>query len=164
MPALNVQVRLARPDDSSGILRLRAQGAREAFAVIGESPELLQRFVDERTDPSKLAVELADDNCYVFVATASGEIVGTAMLEVHNRLGELSACVSQGPGRGIGSALMSARLGLARELRLTRVWLETDTVNPAGIRHAERHGFEPVARRPGRRIRGNEVVRYERRP
>jgi N-acetylglutamate synthase-like GNAT family acetyltransferase len=126
-------------------------------------PEILNTLVRERTNRSQLIDELQKADCFVLVAVdGAGRIVGTAQLDVDADAGSLSACAVAEGGRGIGSALMQARLEIARSLGLTTAWLETDTVNPEGMAHAVRHGLTPVCRRPGRLIPGNVVVRFER--
>lgn len=154
-------VRAAEEADRSEILALRKTGAEAAFASCGDDSSLLQRLVKIRTDPNKLTRELAEPECHVLVASSGNRVVGTAMLVVSGEEGELAAAVSAVGRRGIGSALMRARISLARELGLKKVWLETDTVNPHGIAHAVRHGFVAVADRPGATIPHNHVIRYE---
>lgn len=157
-----VHVREARAADIADVLHIRRIGAQLAFARCIDRTSIFEALVDERVDPGKLERELADPNCHVFVAILDDRVVGTAQLDVEGDAGEMSACSCAIRGHGIGSALMRARIAVARDRGLRKVWLETDTVNPNGMAHAIRHGFRPVESRPGMRIPGNRVVLYER--
>ncbi len=157
-----INTRIALPEDRERILELRRLGAERAFASVSEGTRIYNALVETRADPVKLDEQLESDHAFVMVATIGGKVVGTAQLEVVDGVGEMSAAATVRPDAGIGSALMRARLELAGEFALSKVWLETDTVNQDGVAHAVRHGFKSVSVRPGRTVPGNSVVRYER--
>lgn len=158
---MSLEVRPARGTEREAVLRLRIDGVRRGFADCGD-PAIVDTLVADIADPEQLDRDLADPSCYVIVAAKGDRVVGTAALQVDGDVGRMSSVAVAVAGHGIGSELMHCRLELARRLYLRKVWLETDTVNPEGVAHAERHGFTAVASRPGRRIPGNRVIRYER--
>ncbi len=114
-----VTIRLARPDEYSAV------------------EELLRRV--------RLPVEgIARLTGLVVVADAGGQVVGSAALEPYDPAGLLRSVAVEPAfqGRGLGVKLTEAVLGLARERRLARLYLLTETAST----FFPRFGFRAVAR------------------
>jgi len=159
-----IEIKKAKAEDSPEIVQIRRKGAEDAFGASFalEDKSIFNALVEERADPEKLKKDLSDPQKHVFVAIYKGKLAGTSLLAVQDdNSGELSSTACAVHGEGIGSALINARIDLARELGLDRVWLETDTINPGGMAHASRHGFKEIASRPGKTVPGNHVITFE---
>ena len=157
-----ITVRAATAADTDAILEVRHTGAKTAFGAASDHPDVFAALVDERRAPEKLIQEFGNESCYLLVAELDGLVVGSAALTTEGDSGEMNACFCSVRGRGVGSALMNARLDLARKLGLTSVWIETDTINIGGIMHAQRHGFQETAWRRGKTVPGNYMFTFRR--
>jgi len=82
-----------------------------------------------------------------FNAVEGGEVVASAMLFTHRRIGLLTSAsvVPDRRGRGIQRALIAARARRAAELGCDLLVVETARDNAASIRNAERAGFRELA-------------------
>jgi L-phenylalanine/L-methionine N-acetyltransferase len=134
-------VRPASADDAKALAELFAAVAQERDGIATEPPV----DVDERA--ALFARSFADS----VVAVADGQVIGMLHVEVtRHGFGEISMLVDRGRrGRGVGSALMQAAIGLARERRLHKLCLEVFAHNAAGIALYRKCGFVEEGRRAG---------------
>ncbi|HUR16463.1 MAG TPA: GNAT family N-acetyltransferase [Candidatus Limnocylindrales bacterium] len=80
-----------------------------------------------------------------FVAEADGDWLGYATYDVAGEALEVTVLESLAPGRGVGSALLAACVGVAAERGVGRVWLVTTNDNLDALRFYQRRGWEMVA-------------------
>lgn len=132
-------VRPAEVDDAAAMAKLFAAVAEERDGIATEPPV----DVDART--AQFAGSVADS----VVAVAGGQIVGMIHVEAtRHGFGEIGMLVDRGwRGRGAGSALLTASIGLAREQGLHKLCLEVFAHNTAGIALYRKCGFLEEGRR-----------------
>jgi len=80
-----------------------------------------------------------------FVCQAAEKTVGVATIDIHDRQCELVNLNAFTPGRGIGSALLTAVVTEARRLECDRVWLITTNDNLRALRFYQRRGLRLAA-------------------
>ncbi|MCH7814705.1 MAG: GNAT family N-acetyltransferase [Planctomycetes bacterium] len=80
-----------------------------------------------------------------FIEWRGGKIVGLLTLRSNGESMELLTLNSTLEGQGIGSALMLMSFELAREQKLTSIWLTTTNDNLSAIGFYQRLGFRMVA-------------------
>jgi predicted GNAT family N-acyltransferase len=84
-------------------------------------------FIEEQQVPLELEWDEWDGRCDHAVASdAGGHPIGTARLDPGGKLGRM-AVLREWRGRGVGTALLGALLGRARERSLARVTLHAQT-------------------------------------
>ena len=134
-------VRPASVDDAKGLAELFAAVAEERDGIATEPPV----DIDER------AALFARSFGASVVAVAGSQLIGMLHLEVtRHGFGEISMLVDRGwRGRGVGSALMQAAIGLAHERSLHKLCLEVFAHNTAAIALYRKCGFVEEGRRAG---------------
>ena len=134
-------VRPASADDAKTLAELFAAVAQERDGIATEPPV----DVDER------AALFARSFANSVVAVADGQVIGMLHVEAtRHGFGEIGMLVDRGwRGRGVGSALMQAATGLARERSLHKLCLEVFAHNAAGIALYRKCGFVEEGRRAG---------------
>jgi L-amino acid N-acyltransferase YncA len=132
-------VRPASVDDAEAIAKLFAAVAEERDGIATEPPV----DIDER------AAQFARSVASSVVAVADRQIIGMLHVEVSRHgFGEIGMLVDRGwRGRGVGSALMQAAIGLAREHGLHKLSLEVFERNAAAIALYSKSGFVEEGRR-----------------
>ena len=126
------------------VIRAYAAGADEAWATeilndgLGGRLQARRGELVDVLDGDGLVAEL--DRRSVGLLTFRGDGPTTI---------ELAALVVAEPGRGIGSALMTAFLDEARRRKAGRVWVVTTNDNLDALRLYQRRGFRLVALRAG---------------
>jgi N-acetylglutamate synthase-like GNAT family acetyltransferase len=80
-----------------------------------------------------------------FVAVRDGEWLGHAAYDVRERELEVALLESVLPSAGAGSALLAACVDVARQTKLSRVWLVTTNDNTDALRFYQRRGFRLIA-------------------
>lgn len=136
----DLTIRPPHPDDAEdmhGLLR-HPLVARTTLQMPSQTLSLSQRRLAERRQ-----------GLYRFVADVDGKVVGSISLHQSQNPAERHAAgLGMGVypsywGQGIGSALMEAVLDLADNwLNVTRVELDVNVDNPAGVHLYEKFGFE----------------------
>jgi putative acetyltransferase len=137
----NIVIRRAEPEDFRGLQRIHEQ----PLAVYGT---LQLPFPSAQMWRQRLEHQAA--NRYTLVACVRDMIVGSLGLAVPDRsprrahVGELGLAVHDGwQGRGIGTALVRAAVGLAdRWLNLRRLELTVFADNERAVRLYKKFGFE----------------------
>jgi RimJ/RimL family protein N-acetyltransferase len=126
-------------DDAEAIAKLFAAVAEERDGIATEPPV----DIDER------AAQFARSIASSVVAVADRQIIGMLHVEVSRHgFGEIGMLVDRGwRGRGVGSALMQAAIGLAREHGLHKLSLEVFERNAAAIALYSKSGFVEEGRR-----------------
>jgi RimJ/RimL family protein N-acetyltransferase len=126
-------VRPAAVDDAAAMAKLFAAVAEERDGIATEPPV----DVDKRTE------QFADSIADSAVAVADGQIIGMVHVDAtRHGFGEIGMLVDRDwRGRGAGSALVQAAIGLAREQRLHKLCLEVFAHNAAGIALYRKCGF-----------------------
>lgn len=158
---MSFQIKEAGPEDKETVLALRVNGVQDSFANYQGDRAIIEDLISELASETRVEEDISNPDKHLLLALKDDEVVGTAVLDIKDNQGELRSCFCQLKGQGVGSALLHARVDIAREKGLDKVWIETDTINPGGIAHAERHGFKAVASRAGKRIKDNEVITYQ---
>jgi ribosomal protein S18 acetylase RimI-like enzyme len=132
-------VRPASAGDAKAMAELYAAVAGERDAIATEPPV----DVDERS--TQFARTVAGS----VVAVAGGQVIGMLHVEASRHgFGEIGMLVDRGwRGRGVGSALMRAAIGLAREQGLHKLSLEVFVHNTAAIALYRKCGFVEEGRR-----------------
>jgi RimJ/RimL family protein N-acetyltransferase len=132
-------VRGAEPGDARAMAEIFAAVAAEGDGIATEPP----------VDVEQRAEQFARSAGGSVVAVADGRIVGMLHVEVTRYgFGELGMLVDSGwRGRGVGSALMQAAIGWARDHRLHKLCLEVFAHNQAAIALYRKCGFVEEGRR-----------------
>jgi RimJ/RimL family protein N-acetyltransferase len=133
-------VRPASVDDTKAMARLFSAVAAERSGIATEPPV----DIDERA--AQFARTIADS----VVAAAGGQIIGMIHVEAtRHGFGEIGMLVDRDwRGRGVGSALVLAAIGLAREQGLHKLSLEVFAHNAGAIALYRKCGFVEEGRRP----------------
>jgi len=134
-------VRPAVVGDAKAQAELFAAVAQERDGIATEPPV----DIDER------AAVFAGSSANSVVAVADGQVVGMLHVGVtRHGFGEIGMLVDRGwRGCGVGSALMQAAIGLARERNLHKLCLEVFAHNAAAIALYRKCGFVEEGRRAG---------------
>jgi [ribosomal protein S18]-alanine N-acetyltransferase len=132
-------VRPASPDDAEAMAELFAAVAEEGDGIATEPP----------VDIGERAAQFARTIGGSVVAVAGGQIIGMLHVEVtRHGFGEFGMLVDRDwRGRGAGSALVQAAIGLAREQGLHKLCLEVFAHNTAAIALYRKCGFVEEGRR-----------------
>jgi L-amino acid N-acyltransferase YncA len=132
-------IRPARPTDTREMAELFAAAAAERDGIATEPPVDLE----ERTALFARTVGGS------VVAVAGGRVVGMLHVEASRHgFGEIGMLVDRDwRGRGVGSALVQAAIGWARDAGLHKLCLEVFPHNAAGIALYRRSGFTEEGRR-----------------
>jgi predicted GNAT family N-acyltransferase len=97
-------------------------------------------FVREQKVPEELEWDAVDPDCLHLLAMGpDGQPIGTARLQPDGKLGRM-AVLPPWRGRGVGQALLTRALGLARERGFSRVFLHAQVSAEGFYRH---YGFMP---------------------
>lgn len=83
------------------------------------------------------------------VAVRRGQLVGAITYRVDRDGMELATMNAFQPRQGVGTALLEAATGTARQHRTHRIWCTTTNDNLDALRFYQRRGFRLVAVRPG---------------
>ena len=98
-------------------------------------------FIEEQRVPEELEWDEADERAYHVLATdEAGRPIGTGRLKLDCQIGRM-AVLKSWRGRGVGSAILEALLGLARKEGCTVVRLHAQT---HALSFYEKYGFEAV--------------------
>jgi RimJ/RimL family protein N-acetyltransferase len=137
MAALPVEIRPAREEDRVPLATLFAAVAQERDGIATEPP----------VDVQERAASWMLDGC--LVAVAGGAIVGSIHVQASpHGFGEIGMNVArEWRGRGVGSALLSAAIGWAREHDLHKLSLSVFPHNTAAIALYRKFGFAEEGRR-----------------
>ena len=132
-------MRPASADDARALAELFAAVAEERDGIATEPP----------VDVDQRAAMFARSAASSVVAVAGGEIIGMLHVEISRHgFGEIGMLVDRGwRGRGVGSALMQAAIGLARDRSLHKLCLEVFVHNAAAIALYSKSGFVEEGRR-----------------
>jgi RimJ/RimL family protein N-acetyltransferase len=124
-----------------------AQALAELFAAVAEERDGIA--TEPPVDLEARAVQFARSVASLLVAEAGGQVIGMLHLEVSRYgFGEIGMNVDRGwRGRGVGSALLQAATGLAREQGLHKLCLEVFARNTAAIALYRKCGFAEEGRR-----------------
>jgi ribosomal protein S18 acetylase RimI-like enzyme len=138
-PVAQFAVRPASVDDAREMAELFAAVAEERDGIATEPP----------VDIVDRAAQFARTSASSVVAVAGSQIIGMLHVEVSRHgFGEIGMHVDRGwRGRGVGSALMQAAIGLAREQNLHKLSLEVFAHNTAAIALYRKCGFVEEGRR-----------------
>lgn len=140
-------VRPARAGDARAMAELMATVAQERDGIATEPPV----DIEERAE---LFARSAGESV---VAVARGQIVGMLHVDISRfGFGELGMLVDRGwRGRGVGSALVQAAIGWARDQGLHKLCLEVFAHNTAAIALYRKSGFVAEGRRAKQYRRAN---------
>jgi RimJ/RimL family protein N-acetyltransferase len=135
------QVRAAVPEDLPGALAAYETTAAEGRWIAGEMPVDRARWTKNWTE------SYMEGDGLMLVAEAGDEVIGTASLEWVGRCGSGliylgMLVVEPWRGRGVGSALVSASIGEARERGAHKITLEVWPHNEPARRLYQKFGFE----------------------
>lgn len=140
-------IRPAAPADAGAMARLMAVVAEERNGIATEPP----------VDVEERAAHFARTAAASMVADAEGQVVGVLHIEVSRfGFGDLGMFVEAAwRGRGVGSALVQAGIGWARERALHKLCLEVFPSNTPAISLYRKFGFAEEGRRPRQYRRAN---------
>ena len=99
---------------------------------------------EARFNPDIEMIPFSYEDSFFLVAKLSGQVMGTGILKpIGSDRGEIfPMSVAQSPRRlGIGTRILSHLIGLARELRMREVCLETTSCWESALKFYSRHGF-----------------------
>jgi len=146
-------IRRGTKNDLPLLTGLSVRSFREAFESFYKAEDF-DAFLRDAYNPEKLGRELADPACTFLFASVGGEPLGYALV----RQGPPEPCV-KGPdpielvriyalqkavGKGLGSALMEACIGVAKEKGARTLWLGVWEQNPRALAFYSRLGFVDV--------------------
>jgi len=139
VPVTAFTVRPAVPGDSRAMAELFAAVAAERTGIATEPP----------VDVAERAALFARTAAGSVVAVAGGQVVGMIHVEVSRHgFGEFGMLVDRDwRGRGVGSALVQAAIGWARDQGLHKLCLEVFAHNAAAIALYRKSGFVEEGRR-----------------
>jgi ribosomal protein S18 acetylase RimI-like enzyme len=143
-------VRPASVDDARALAELFAAVAEERDGIATEPP----------VDIDQRAAQFARGSASSVVAVAGSQLIGMLHVQVSpHGFGEIGMLVDRDwRGRGVGSALIQAAIGLAREQGLHKLSLEVFAHNTAAIALYRKCGFVEEGRRTGQyRRSGGEL-------
>jgi len=139
----DVSIRPAGPDDAATICTIYNQGIEDRIATLEtelRTPEERRQWMTARAARHP-----------VVVAVTGGEVVGWGSLNPFNarpaydHVVDLSVYVERAwRGRGVGRALLTHLLPLARTLGYHKMVLATFPYNEAGVALYRKTGFRPV--------------------
>ena len=132
-------VRPARPSDTRAMAELFAAVAAERDGIATEPP----------VDIGQRTVQFADSVASSVIAVADGQVIGMLHVDASRHgFGEIGMLVDRDwRGRGVGSALIQAATGLARQQGLHKLSLEVFAGNTAAIALYRKCGFLEEGRR-----------------
>jgi ribosomal protein S18 acetylase RimI-like enzyme len=136
----------------------------EIRAASDVDPEALRRHVIEAWGAEVVVAH--DEAMYParhpgFVAVREGEIVGHVSYRGGGERCEIVSIDAEPKHGGIGSLLLDAAVGAAREQGYRVVWLTTTNDNVDALRFYQRRGFRLCAIRPGAVDRARETLKPE---
>ena len=119
----------------------------ELYAAVAEERDAIA--TEPPVDVDERAAQFARTVAGSVVAVADGQVIGMLHVEASRHgFGEIGMLVDRGwRGRGVGSALMRAAIGLAREQGLHKLSLEVFAHNTAAIALYRKCGFLEEGRR-----------------
>lgn len=119
----------------------------ELFAAVAQERDGIA--TEPPVDIGERAAQFARTAAGSVVAVAGGQIIGMLHVEAtRHGFGEIGMLVDRGwRGRGVGSALVRAAVGLAREQGLHKLSLEVFAHNTAAIALYRKCGFVEEGRR-----------------
>jgi putative acetyltransferase len=126
-----------------------AKAQAELFAAVAQERDGIA--TEPPVDIDERAAVFAGSSANSVVAVADGQVVGMLHVGVtRHGFGEIGMLVDRGwRGCGVGSALMQAAIGLARERNLHKLCLEVFAHNAAAIALYRKCGFVEEGRRAG---------------
>jgi ribosomal-protein-alanine N-acetyltransferase len=132
-------VRPAQPADARAMAELFAAVAQERDGIASEPP----------TDIEERTALFARSTYGTVVAAAGGQLIGSLHVTASRHgFGDLGMLVDhRWRGRGVGSALLQAAIGWAREQQLHKLCLEVFPHNTAAVALYRKHGFVEEGRR-----------------
>jgi RimJ/RimL family protein N-acetyltransferase len=124
-----------------------AEAMAEMFAAVAEERDGIA--TEPPVDIGERAAQFARTIASSVVAVAGSQVIGMLHVEVtRHGFGEMGMLVGRGwRGRGVGSALVQAAIGLARDLSLHKLSLEVFAHNTAAIALYRKCGFVEEGRR-----------------
>jgi ribosomal protein S18 acetylase RimI-like enzyme len=132
-----VAIRVATIDNFDEWFRLYEAVAAEGKWIAGETP------VDRTARRRSFEAHQRDPESVTFLAESDGLLVGNLGVVIHGGLADLGMMVRSGwRGRGVGSALMEACIGWAREHGAHKLILEVWPHNTAAVTLYRKYGFE----------------------
>ncbi len=140
---LNSQVTIARLEakEASCVRQLLVDGLKERWGTY-----------EARFNPDIEMIPLSYEDSFFLSAKLSGQVVGTGVLKpIGSHRGEIRRMsVAQSHRRvGIGTLILSHLLGLAHELRMREVCLETTSSWESAVKFYSRHGFRTTHEEDG---------------
>jgi RimJ/RimL family protein N-acetyltransferase len=131
-----IVVRPAASEDIDALLDLYEAVATEGRYIAAELP------IDREALRPRWAESIGDPNGALFVAETHGEIVGSASVQ-GRALAHLGMQVAEAHrGRGVGSSLLKACIGWAKQVGAHKITLEVWPHNEAAVALYEKFGFE----------------------
>jgi predicted GNAT family N-acyltransferase len=95
-------------------------------------------FIEEQGVPAALEWDGLDESCYHVLVTAAGNRpVGTGRMKPDGHIGRM-AVLKDCRGQGVGSAILTALLDIARQQQCAGVYLHAQV---AAMPFYEKHGF-----------------------
>jgi RimJ/RimL family protein N-acetyltransferase len=132
------EVRRAGPEDVDELVALFKAVADERRFILTEPP------IDYERRKQQFLETLQSDDAYVFLAEAEGAVVGELTVFRRHTTGPATigmAVLASWRGRGVGTALMRACVGWAREAGVHKLSLEVFPWNEAAIALYRKFGF-----------------------
>ena len=115
------------------LLHTNWQQSRTALSAVRRAV-----FIEEQGVPAALEWDGLDESCYHVLVTAAGNCpVGTGRMKPDGHIGRM-AVLRGCRGQGIGSAMLTALLAIARQQQCAGVYLHAQV---AAISFYEKHGF-----------------------
>ena len=153
MPTSNLTIRPATTADAPLLAKFGARAFTAAFAA-GNAPEDMAAYLTEAFSPALQQAELADPASHFLIVEAAGVTVGYAHLKAGSAEAEVTGTnpielvrIYTDPeriGQGIGAALMTACLEVARQGDHDVIWLGVWEKNHRAQAFYQRWGFERV--------------------
>jgi len=115
------------------LLHTNWQQSRTALSAVRRAV-----FIEEQRVPAALEWDGLDESCYHVLVTAAGNRpVGTGRMKPDGHIGRM-AVLKDYRGQGVGSAILTALLDIARQQQRSEVYLYAQV---AAIPFYEKHGF-----------------------
>jgi putative acetyltransferase len=142
------------PADAPALARIFYDSVR-TIGPRGYSPAQVETWAPALLEPERVAARVGDGRTTLVAVNADGEAVGYGDLEADGHLDHLY-CRPDAVGKGVGSMLIEALVGLAIRQGNSAVYVEASEIARPVF---ERHGFA-VLRRRDFEVRGVPIHNY----
>lgn len=152
---MEILIQPCRLSDLEALCAVGRETYDETFRSMN-TPETMQRYLDEAFNPQKMLAELENENSRFYFLYANGDLAGYLKVNFAPAQSDLNDPDSLEieriyikrayKGKGLGKSLMDFSIRLAEEAGKGYAWLGVWEKNEAAIAFYEKMGFEKAGR------------------